>query len=255
MRKILLAIIVLLSISPVVGLSQVVIYEGGSSNQFNPCYRYYAKKSSHKTTLFLPRIKWGYNALVSGINSMSMPNEINFLNQQTAIPQFSIVSRVNRFDIIRRFMYLNLELELEFNNFRFKHGKSLQQSADGGIEQLQGIDPDNVEKSKLSTNYINIPMTVSFHLGTVQLYGGVVGGWCYNAHTKVKHVADNDSHKFKDNNLPVERFRYGYTAGIFVPNWKLGFYGTYYPQSIFENTPNVNQLNFGVIITPFRFLR
>ncbi len=136
-------------------------------------------------------------------------------------------------------------LGFEFNNFRFSGNNSLTTDADGVVVADYSYDDAGIKlsKSKLSTNYVNVPLMFNWFITKDSyIYAGVIGGWMYNAHTKVK----GDFGKVKARDLPLNNLRYGYGVGF--GTGVLGIYARYYPDSIFKNGygADIPQFNIGI---------
>ena len=227
------------------------VYVGGSRNKSSKVSAFYKNYINREKRMTWFSFSWGYNGLVGSLKSLKAPSTLDFVESKFAIPQFTLHFFSVKFLRASNVFYLQSSLDFEFNNFRFKDGVTIQKSATGGIEKGTKIDPELVTKSKLSTNYLNIPLTAHIkftrHFG---IYGGVIGGVCYDAHTKLKYVDNNRTKKLKDNNIPVPTFRYGYVAGIEFKH--ISLYASYYPDSIFKgDQPNVAQANVGVRVSIF----
>jgi hypothetical protein len=86
------------------------------------------------------------------------------------------------------------------------------------------------EKTKLATNYLDIPLEFGYRIGKdkdrammVSLGGKV--GFLYSAHTKVNYTRSDESFSVKTkDSLELNRFRYGITGRVGTP----GFSGWYY---------------------------
>jgi hypothetical protein len=117
------------------------------------------------------------------------------------------------------------------------------------------------EKSKLSVNYIDIPLEFRFETGEkpskkfrISLGGKV--GFLFDAHTKVVYTPfpNSESVKVKIKNLyGLETFRYGLTARIGYSY--LNFFGYYSLSDLFRNTrgPDATPFSMGVSFSPGYF--
>ncbi|MEG0602314.1 MAG: outer membrane beta-barrel protein [Mucinivorans sp.] len=144
---------------------------------------------------------------------------------------------------------------IESNNFRFRRNVSLKVDdnnmvvADNQYSE-QGI---TLQKSKLTTTYLNIPLLFQFKLGDSHRNGslnsegwlsfGVIAGLRLQNYTKVGLPDGGHVKDFSDMNL--RNLHWGVMASV-------GYFGVtitakYYPQSIFRTNegPNNQQFNIG----------
>src|SRR5665647_2526289 len=103
-------------------------------------------------------------------------------------------------------------LGLNFNDYRFSNGFTIR-NANGYIVPIPMSDP-NLQKTKLSTGYLTVPLLLEFQLpreSGLWLSFGVIGGIKMGSHTKVM-IADT---KYKDHNdFNINPFRGGATARL-----------------------------------------
>lgn len=220
-------------------------YGGGSDVEME-----YVKKDTDKK-FFVVGTHWagvsfGYTRMVSSFSDWSIPEQsgfpmqrVNSVNLNINIVGMEIVS-LPHFGI-------GTGIGLEFDNFRFNNGEL---PANGQIVTPVGAEPI---KSKLTACYLNVPLIMEFRFATDEnnrgrsgyLYGGVVGGWGYNIHTKIKY---RDSHgevvKQKRHSLDVNNLRYGYIVGVGYRN--LGLYMQYYPTPLFSEGAKLRQFSVGL---------
>ena len=199
-------------------------------------------------------ISFGYSGLVSDMGDWSLPAEGAYLEQRPNSPSVNI--NIIGLEIIStRHFALTTGIGLEFNNYRFREPMILRASLAGGTYPDYSIydNGGRTDKSKLSTNYLNIPLLAEFRFGCKNgysgkagyLYGGVVGGWGYNVHSKIKYNSGSGRlHRTKDHDIGVANFRYGYTVGVGYSHW--GLYMQYYPEPIFKEGPQVRQVSVGL---------
>lgn len=199
-------------------------------------------------------VSFGYSGMVSDIGSWRLPDDAAYLDQRANSPGINI--NIFGLELVSsRHFALVTGLGLEFNNYRFREPMILRRSLEAGTYPDYSVynSGGNVTKSKLSTNYINIPLLAEFRFGCRKgdsgkagyLYGGIIGGWGYNVHSKARY--NNGSgrmHRMKDHNIGVYNFRYGYMVGIGYSHY--GLYMQYYPKPIFKNGPEVRQVSVGL---------
>ncbi|MFO8235094.1 MAG: outer membrane beta-barrel protein [Bacteroidales bacterium] len=132
-------------------------------------------------------------------------------------------------------------LGFEFNDYRFSNLLPIKKS-DGEIITDQSYDTENiiVEKAKLSTTYITIPLILEWQTPITKkddklfISGGLIGGIKIGSHTKIKYKDHNgDMKKDKNrNDFYLSPYRYGYTIRAGVGFVKL--YANYYATPMFE---------------------
>ncbi len=214
----------------------------------------YPKKTSFgKIRAHWSGISFGYNGLIQNLGNMQLPEEAKYMKLTGNSVNFNL--NLIDVEIISNKNYaLVTGLGLEFNTFRFKNNISLTENANGFTVPDYSYNDQGIrlKKSKLSTNYLVIPLLAEFRIGNspkkaFYIHGGVIGGWCYNAHTKVKYTSlEGHTTKDKTKGLNIPHFRYGYTLGIGFSN--IGIFARYYPESIFipGEGPNVKQVSIGI---------
>lgn len=190
----------------------------------------------------------GYSGLVSSIGNFSLPSDASFMSQKAN----SIVFDLNIYNVSIPVWHkagFLAGIGMEVNNFKFDSNKSLKQNDEGYVSADDyGARGDNLEKSKLTTTYLNIPILFEVQLGKYSqafINFGVIGAWRVQSHTKV--ISDNDGKVKNKKGLNMNNFRYGYMAQVGCN--KIGVYAKYYPDSIFKNDrgPAVRQFNIGLI--------
>ncbi|WP_205500763.1 outer membrane beta-barrel protein [Rufibacter psychrotolerans] len=116
-------------------------------------------------------------------------------------------------------------------------------------------DPINLEKSKLATSSINIPLEIGLDFknskgeSNFQIGGGGFVGYMFSSHSKVKYSqnGDNFKRKIKDD-YNLNDLLYGVSGFISIRDFE--FFGKYNLNEVFEDNkgPKANTLTFGVRI-------
>lgn len=200
----------------------------------------------------LSGIALGYSGLVSSIGNFSLPSDASFMSQKGNSIAFDLNIFDYSFHISRRIGFV-AGIGLEVNNFKFDRDISLKQNENGFIVANDyGASGVYLEKSKLTTTYLDIPILLEFQFGKLsQLFVnfGVVGAWRMQSHTKIISNSSEINGKLKNKKgLNMANFRYGYMAQVGYN--KLGLYAKYYPESIFKKDkgPKVQQFNIGLTV-------
>ncbi len=205
-------------------------------------------------------LEFGINGFMDKNQSLTMKNDLAWLDLKQArswninlnFMQYSIGFGTDKIGLVTG-------MGLEFNNYHFSKPISLMVN-DNGMTVVDSSYINNnydVQKSKLSTTHLTIPLLLEFQIPTgdhghrIFISGGVIGGLRIGAHTKV--VYDNDGKK-KDKNrddFNLSTFRYGFTARIGYRGLKL--FANYYPVALFEKDKGPEVYPFAVGLVLFNF--
>lgn len=195
----------------------------------------------------------GYSGLVTSLGNLNIPQDAQFMSQRANSINVNL-NFISTGIVSTRHFALVSGLGMELNNFRFDRNVTLTTNSSGYIIADESFNERgiNLRKSKLSTNYLTIPLLAEYRTKggrgrQFYVYGGVTGGWCFNAHTKIKYRSDGGTHKQKQRSgLNIRNFKYGYTVG--AGYGRIGLYASYFPQSIFRSGkgPEVRQANIGL---------
>ncbi|MEH0157586.1 porin family protein [Limibacter armeniacum] len=112
-----------------------------------------------------------------------------------------------------------------------------------GFPISEGLIVDDVKKTKLAVNYIDVPLEFRFrtHPGknAFRIGVGVKGGVLFDAHTKVKYEVGDDNQKLKNKaDFNLNRFRAGGTLRIGYGAFNV--FGYYSFTNLFEDDAFVN---------------
>jgi hypothetical protein len=135
-------------------------------------------------------------------------------------------------------------LGLNFNDYRFSNPFTIK-NENGYVVPVPITEP-NLEKTKLSTGYLTVPLLLEFQLPKTSglwVNFGLIGGIKMGSHTKVKI----DGTKTKDHDdFNISPFRGGGTARIGYKG--VSIFGTYYFTSFFKEGrgPAMNPFTFGI---------
>lgn len=193
-----------------------------------------------------------YNGLIGDLGHLSLPAEAKFMEQSPK----SIGVSLNLIDYTlgcSRKVGFVTGLGFEFNNFRFENNIGLKRENGVLVPDYQYEEKGiHLEKSKLVTCYMNIPVLFEVQFGRNNNFfvnGGVIGGWRIGSHTKIKADDPQLKGKYKDHgNLGIRNLHYGYTLNFGYDH--LAVSAVYYPQSVFRSGqgPQVRQFNIGLTI-------
>ncbi len=132
-------------------------------------------------------------------------------------------------------------LGFEISNYFFDGDNNIRKNTEGVIiEYIPSFVTEpgsSIIKSKLTTNYLTVPLLLEFHIPAgkknIHLSGGIIGGAKIVSSTKIvyKERGDRQKDKVKDD-FNIHPLRYGYTARLGYRN--LNLFANYYPVPIFE---------------------
>ncbi len=186
--------------------------------------------------------EFGLNNFLNNDYKMQMPAGLEFMELNTG-KSWNINLNLLEYDhhLIGKHFGIATGLGLEFNDYRFDNLLPIKKGDDGVAPELQYDNPNyNVEKAKLTTTYITVPLILElqgpFTKDNDKMYisAGVIGGLKIGSHTKVKYKdADGDDKKDKNrSDFHLSPFRYGYTVRAGIGFVKL--FANYYATPLFE---------------------
>ena len=211
-------------------------------------------------------LEFGINGFMDKNQSTTMKNDKAWLDLKQArswnfnlnLLQYSIGFGTDKIGLVTG-------MGLEFNNYHFSNDISLKVDKTTGsptygmtvVDSSYILGGYNVQKTKLSTTHLTIPLLLEFQIPTgehghrIYISGGVIGGLRIGAHTKVVY---EDGGRQKDKNredFNLATFRYGFTARIGYRGLKL--FANYYPVALFESGKGPEVYPFSVGLVLFNF--
>ncbi|MDX5346491.1 MAG: PorT family protein [Hymenobacteraceae bacterium] len=147
--------------------------------------------------------------------------------------------------------YLQSGLQFAFNNYMFEGNTRLYN--DNGFTRFYQDSTLNLEKTKLATSSINLPLMALLKFkdknGKESFKFGVGGfaGYRLGAHTKIKYTLENDTKKDKGRgSFNLEDFQYGVNALVGYRGLEL--FAKYNINTLFKDNrgPDVSTISFGV---------
>lgn len=204
-------------------------------------------------------VEFGINGFVDKNQSLTMKNDMAWLDLKQArswnfninFMQYSVGFGTDKIGLVTG-------MGLEFNNYHFSKPISLKVENEITVVDSSYIKNGfEVQKSKLSTTTLTIPLLLEFQIPTgehghrIFISGGVIGGLRVGDHTKVIY---DDKGKRKDKNhedFNLSTFRYGFTARVGFKGLKL--FANYYPTPLFEKNkgPEIYPFSVGLILFNF----
>jgi hypothetical protein len=126
----------------------------------------------------------------------------------------------------RRFV-LSPGLEVQWYNFMFRNQVVLQkEGSSNSFNKGADVGFPNIEKSKLTASYLNIPVNFEIQniIKDVKIGASFYGGYLLDAYTKVKYTkADGEETKdrYRQGNYNVNSFQYGFKGYINIEGVEL----------------------------------
>ena len=169
-----------------------------------------------KATIEETKQYWGYNSQIIDEASMkTIPTSIG--DQSNYLPELNNAKSVHfgieqqwGFNLIRGKVRVFTGIRYDIHNYRFQNNytRLIQDQPEFTAVEVGGplIDPIPVEKSKVVSNYIGIPVSLGFQdkPGDNSKFSAKVGvhaGYRVRTHTKIKQSGGNVEKQFDDFNM------------------------------------------------------
>ena len=213
-----------------------------------------------KWTGHAPKFKGHWSFFEMGVNSFAnveyagytIPGSSNFhgTNYMDLNQNKSLEVNINVFKVSvglqekKNNIGLVTGLGFNFNDYRFSNGFTIKNSG-GYIVPIPIGDP-NLQKTKLSTGFLTVPLLLEFHAprgSGLWMSMGVIGGLKMGSHTKVK-IGGNTTKDHNDFN--INPFRGGSTVRLGYKGFNI--YGTYYFTPLFRDGrgPVMDPITIGI---------
>lgn len=180
------------------------------------------KKSRRSFNGHWKGLEIGMNNYLTSNYSLTLPVEAQFMELNTG-KSWCVNLNMLQYDIGFGTDKVGLVtgLGLEFNNYRFDGDNSIiKDPVTRKIVSLEYDAATYIEKSKLSTSYLTVPLLLEFQIPVsgykrIHISGGVIGGLKIGSHTKVLYKEDGSKQKDKiSDDFNLSPLRYGLTARI-----------------------------------------
>ena len=179
-------------------------------------YRMVKRKRKPKATIEETRQYWGYNTQI--INDSEMKTMSTAMGKQSNyLPELNNAKSIHfgieqqwGFNLIRGKVRVFTGIRYDIHNYRFQNNytRLIQDQPEFTAVEVGGplIDPIPVEKSKVVSNYIGIPVSLGFQdkPGDNSKFSAKVGvhaGYRVRTHTKIKQSSGNVEKQFDDFNM------------------------------------------------------
>lgn len=192
-----------------------------------------------KWTGHAPKFKGHWSVFEMGVNTFTKVDYAGY-----ATPNFMDLNNNKSFEVnLNLFKYsiglqkknhdigLVTGLGFNFNDYRFSNSFTIKNEM-GNIVPVPITDP-KLEKTKLSTGYLTVPLLLELHAPNesgLWMSVGVIGGIKMASHTKVKI---NNAKEKDHNDFNINPFRGGTTARLGYKGFYI--YGTYYFTPFFKD--------------------
>jgi hypothetical protein len=141
-------------------------------------------------------------------------------------------------------------LGIDWVNYRFSQDVTIKEI--GGVATQVPIssfidDFSSMKKSKLTGSYINVPLLLRINFLKFFVAAGVTGGVNIGSHTKIVFVnSPGRKNKYKDHDIHLATFRYGYSMRAGFKN--LSLFANYYTSPLFARNegPRVYPFAIGI---------
>jgi hypothetical protein len=155
----------------------------------------------------------------------------------------------HRAPIIRNTVFFEYGIGFSWMQYKFAEDFIILENQDDFLREPISQD---LEKNKLKTTFINVPLMLTFTPGKNNNYffsGGVYGGVLVGSKQKIE-TTDGDVSKFNDD-FNLNKIRYGIEARAGLG--PISFYVQYSLQDLFEDGqgPELTPINFGITVLGF----
>ena len=208
-------------------------------------------EDSTKSTFLQTEIHFGFNNYLNDEGKLSSGKPYSL---KSTLGSFNLAKYAKTRVFSKGPLFLKYGLALNSNNYKFANNYVLTENESETILIENNIE---IEKSKLSTLFIDAPMMLQLDFSSnpaeengFNIAFGAFAGYMIKAKTKVVFTDENNNDN-KDKlkgEFNLNKFRYGLQAQFGVLG--CSFYGKYHLSSLFENNKgpeNLNVFDFGIV--------
>jgi hypothetical protein len=162
---------------------------------------------------------------------------------------------IQRLNLIKRYVNLKYGIGLELNNYRFRNSTSFKEDGVNPYNSSQNIthafifrDSISFSKNKLAADYVTVPLMINFQTNPknsnrgLAISAGISAGYLYSSRNK--QVSDERGKRRNRGDYDLAKWKFSYIGEIGVGPVKL--YGSYVPNSIFENGLSLMPYTIGI---------
>ena len=212
------------------------------------------KRDRRRFTPHWSAFEIGLNNYVTSDYSMSLPSELSYMDINTG-KSFNININFAQLGIgLSRHFGIVTGLGLEFNDYKFEGNNNITKDDDGVIVAYYPDVGIELEKSKLSTIYLTMPLMLEAQIPvkarrTVNIAAGAIGGVKLGSHNKMVYY-DGGKQKIKEHDdFSLSVLRYGPTVRLGYESFQI--YATYYMNGLFieDKGPELYPVQLGFAFT------
>ena len=162
---------------------------------------------------------------------------------------------MQRLNLIKHYVNLKYGIGVQLNNYRFKSAVSFKEGGNNNPYTSQNVshafvikDSISFSKNKLAADYVTVPFMINFRTSPnysdkgLSFSAGVSMGYLYNSRNK---QISGERGKLKNKgDYDLEKWRFSYIGELGLGQVRL--YGSYSPNSIFENGLNMRPYTVGM---------
>jgi hypothetical protein len=199
----------------------------------------------------------GLNNYLNSNNSMSLDNSMSFMDLNTDRSwTYGLNLFQHDFGLGTNKVGIVTGVGIEWSNYNFDMDLSIRRDSIGVIQPYDLSYLGSIQKNKLSTTYLNVPLILEFQIpaGKKRVYfsGGLLGGIKLGSHTKIVYKENGDKKKIKDkDDYNLNSLRYGITARAGYKG--LNLFATYYLTPLFETNKGPELYPFYIGLTLIDF--
>lgn len=163
---------------------------------------------------------------------------------------------MQRLNLIKHYVNLKYGIGVELNNYRFKSNISFKEGGTNNpYNSSQNIshafvfrDSISFSKNKLAADYVTVPFMLNFRTNPnysdkgLSFSAGVSMGYLYNSRNK--QISGERGKLKRKGDYDLEKWKLSYIGELGLGPLRL--YGSYVPESIFENGLNMRPYNIGI---------
>lgn len=193
----------------------------------------------------------GFSGYLNSNHGTSIPGEYNFLDLQH-VKSFHVGLNFweRDFRLVSDYVKLVTGLGLEWNSYNFENNTILHTTSPitGTIDTIRDF-----AKSKLKTSYIQIPLLLQFNTSrdadkSFHLAAGVIGGYNFLTHQKMKFESEGAEVKMKvRNDFDVNPFKAAATVRVGYGDFNI--YATYNLIPLFKSSAGPELYPYSIGIT------
>jgi hypothetical protein len=163
---------------------------------------------------------------------------------------------MQRLNLIKHYVNLKYGIGIEFNNYRFKSDISFKEGGNNNpYNNAQNIshafvfrDSVDFSKNKLAADYVTVPFMINLRTNPnnsdkgLSISAGLSIGYLYNSRNK--QISDERGKLKNRGDYDLEKWKLSYIGELGLGSVRL--YGSYAPNSIFENGFNIMPYTVGL---------